>query len=75
MAGAGRLLAVVPSALYSSAEVASYFGIKTQTLEGWRRKGLHPELRFRRVGRRIRYLGADVLAFLDAQPKRKRVAR
>jgi hypothetical protein len=65
-----------PQSLYSAVELAAYLGIKPRTLEVWRRTGEHPELRYRRVGRRIRYLGRDILKFLNdsasPQPKRRR---
>jgi Helix-turn-helix domain len=69
-----KILRIVASALYSPNELASYLGIQPRTLETWRRKQLHPELKFQRVGRRIRYRGRDILTFLNqgARPKRKR---
>lgn len=78
----GRALAskkptcINPTSLYSAVELAAYLGIQARTLEVWRRTGQHPELRYRRVGRRIRYLGQDILNFINddvsPQPKRKR---
>jgi hypothetical protein len=82
MVPAGKTLRIIPTALYSSTELASYLGIDPRTLEVWRRVGRHPELRWRRVGRRIRYLGTDILDFLNdgvsprpkalPQPKREK---
>jgi hypothetical protein len=65
MVPAAKTLRIVPTALYSGKELASYLGIDSRTLETWRRLDLHPELRWRRVGRRIRYLGRDILHFLN----------
>lgn len=79
MVRAARILSIIPTALYSSVELASYLGIDPRTLETWRRRRTHPELCYRRVGRRVRYLGADILNFLNnsvsPRPKRKRGAR
>jgi Helix-turn-helix domain len=66
MVAVARIQRIISSALYSSEELASYLGIQPRTLETWRRLGRHPELRYRRVGRRIRYLGQDVLNFLNS---------
>jgi len=69
---------IVPTQLYSTVALAGFLSIRPQTLEVWRRLGTHPALRWRRVGRRIRYLGQDILDFLDedvsprTEPKRKR---
>lgn len=64
------------NSLYSAVELAAYLGIQPRTLEVWRRIGQHAELRPRRIGRRIRYLGKDILRFLDDSaappPKRRR---
>jgi hypothetical protein len=79
MVRAAKTVSILPSALYSSEELARYLGIDPRTLETWRRRGTHPELRYRRVGRRVRYLGSDILNFLNdsvgPRPKRKRGAR
>jgi hypothetical protein len=74
MVAADKVLSIVPTALYSSEQLASYLGIQPRTLETWRRRRCHPELRWRRVGRRIRYLGSDILNFLNegASPRSKR---
>ena len=70
---------ILPASLYSAPELAAYLRIKPRTLEVWRRTGQHPELRWRRVGRRVRYLGADILKFLNdgasPPPKTKRRRR
>lgn len=68
------------TSLYSAVELAAYLGIQARTLEVWRRTVQHPELRPRRIGRRIRYLGKDILHFLNGSvapsPKpRRRGAR
>lgn len=57
---------IAPATLYSAVELAYYLKIKPRTLEVWRRTGLHPELRPRRIGHRIRYLGKDILKFVEA---------
>jgi hypothetical protein len=76
MVGAKKVLSIVPTALYSTVQLASYLQVQPRTLETWRRRKTHPELRYRRVGRRVRYLGQDILNFINddvsPQPKRKR---
>jgi len=66
---------IIPTKLYSTAELAGYLQIHRRTLETWRRLGTHPKLKWKRVGdRRIRYYGADILRFLGdntTQPRRK----
>jgi hypothetical protein len=68
---------IVPTKLYSTAVLAAYLSIHPRTLESWRRLGTHPELKWTRVGRRIRYSGQAILDFLDdgtsPQPKRRGV--
>jgi hypothetical protein len=65
-----------PSKLYLTSELAAKLRLHRRTLETWRRLNVHPELKWRRVGRHVRYLGADVLKFLDDSavppPKRRR---
>jgi hypothetical protein len=65
---------IIPTKLYSTVELANYLRVHRRTLEGWRRLQTHPELKWRRVGRRIRYLGGDILRFLDdgASPRNRR---
>ena len=54
-----------PKKLYLTPELALKLGLSARTLESWRRCGTHPTLKWRRVGRRVAYLGADVLEFLS----------
>ncbi len=79
MVAAGKVFSIISTALYTSEQLASYLGIQPRTLETWRRRRCHPELRYRRVGRRIRYLGSDILHFLadgaSPRPKAKRRGR
>jgi len=58
--------------LYTPEELARFFKLKggTETLQIWRTTGRYPLLRFRKIGGLVRYLGADILAFLDAKPRR-----
>jgi helix-turn-helix protein len=76
MVRASKPTCIVPTCLYSAVELAAFLGIKPRTLEVWRRTGQHAELKWKRVGRRVRYLGADILHFLDdstsPRPKAKR---
>jgi hypothetical protein len=60
-----RLMAVEPTALYTSQETASYLRMKPQTLEVWRCSGRNTDLKPTKIGGRIMYLGADILAFVQ----------
>lgn len=51
--------------LLNNAETAELIGIRPNTLEVWRWKGMGPV--FRKIGRSVRYLESDVLTWLDAQ--------
>jgi predicted DNA-binding transcriptional regulator AlpA len=51
--------------LLNNAETAEQLGIKPNTLEIWRTKGTGPA--YRKIGRSVRYVESDVLAWLDAQ--------
>ncbi|MBA0352029.1 MULTISPECIES: helix-turn-helix transcriptional regulator [Stenotrophomonas] len=51
--------------LLNNAETAELLGLKPNTLEIWRIQGRGPV--FRKIGRAVRYVEADVLAWLDAQ--------
>lgn len=68
---------IVSTKLYSTVVLAAFLAIHPRTLESWRRLGTHPELKWTRVGRRIRYSGQAILDFLDdgtsPQPKRRGV--
>jgi hypothetical protein len=67
---------IISTQLYTTVELAAFLRIDPRTLEAWRRLGTHPELKCTRVGRRIRYIGANILKFLSnnskSRPKRKR---
>jgi hypothetical protein len=53
--------------LVDTKTAARILGLRNyHTLEVWRSANRHPELRFHRVGRSIRYRIADLHAFLDA---------
>lgn len=51
--------------LLKEGEVETYFGLKTRTLQDWRRKGCGPS--FVKSGRSVFYRVKDILAFLDAR--------
>lgn len=51
--------------LLNNTETADLLGLKPNTLEIWRTQGKGPK--FRKIGRAIRYVEADVIAWLDAQ--------
>lgn len=53
--------------LLTNSETAQLLGIKSNTLEIWRLKGAGPV--FRKIGRSVRYLESDVLAWLDGQAR------
>ncbi len=59
-----RLMAIEPTAVYTSEETASYLRMQRETLEVWRCTGRNTDLKYTKIGGRIRYLGADILAFL-----------
>ncbi|GAA1293304.1 hypothetical protein Psi02_43400 [Planotetraspora silvatica] len=50
---------------WTSEEVAAFLGIPKATLYQWRHRGIGP--RSARVGRHLRYLEADVLAWFRQQ--------
>lgn len=51
--------------LLTNSEVAQLLSVRPNTLEIWRTKGIGPT--YRKVGRSVRYVEAEVLAWLDAQ--------
>jgi len=53
--------------LLTSAEVAQLLSIRQNTLEIWRTKGMGPA--YRKVGRAVRYVEADVLEWLTLQTR------
>jgi len=60
-----RLMAIEPTAVYTSEETASYLRMQRETLEVWRCTGRNPGLKYTRIGGRIMYLGKDILAFVE----------
>lgn len=63
----------MPQILISTAAAAIYLGgdkpFKTQTLEGWRRKGTGPA--YKKIGASVRYSLEDLDAWLSAQSKQQ----
>lgn len=53
--------------LLTTQEAAEHLTVRPNTLEIWRLKGAGPV--FRKIGRSVRYLESDVLAWLDAQAR------
>jgi len=51
--------------LYDTGQVAAHYGLSEVTLRKWRITGRGP--RFVRVGRAVRYSGADLDAFLSGR--------
>ena len=51
--------------LYSPEDLAEYLGVPVKSLAQWRYLGKGP--RWSKVGRHVRYRGADVEKWLDAQ--------
>jgi predicted DNA-binding transcriptional regulator AlpA len=51
--------------LLNNANTAQILGVRPNTLDGWRVKGIGPV--YRKIGRSVRYVESDVLAWLDAQ--------
>lgn len=57
---------VQPQPLATTEEVAAYLrDVPKHTLEQWRSQGKGPK--YRKVGRHVRYVWADVYAWLDEQ--------
>ncbi|MES2279944.1 MAG: helix-turn-helix domain-containing protein [Pseudomonadota bacterium] len=53
--------------LLTNNETANLIGLKSSTLEVWRWQGKGPA--YRKVGRLVRYVEADVIAWLDGQTR------
>ena len=51
--------------LLNNAATAELLGIRPNTLEIWRTKGEGPA--YKKLGRAVRYVEAEVIAWLDAQ--------
>lgn len=54
--------------LVSTNEAASILGVKRNTLEGWRTRGVGPK--FRKIGSLVRYAETDIEEYLEAQTRR-----
>ena len=59
------IVEILPGVLYTSQETAGYLRMERETLEVWRATGRYPALRARKIGGKVMYLGADILAFRD----------
>lgn len=53
--------------LITSAKAAHMLSLKPNTLEVWRTQGRGPA--YRKIGRLVRYVESDVLAWLDLQKR------
>jgi predicted DNA-binding transcriptional regulator AlpA len=65
LAGSMAMELMMSPKLFTSQEVSQLLGVKQNTLSIWRLQGRGPA--FRKVGRLVRYVEADVAAWLDAQ--------
>lgn len=57
--------------LFTKPQMAAYFDVEIRTLESWMKKGI---LRLTKIGRNVRFQGADIIATLNAQrhaPRRR----
>ena len=54
-----------PIRLLNNAQTAAHIGVRPNTLEIWRIQGKGPA--YRKVGRLVRYVEAEVLSWLDDQ--------
>lgn len=61
-------LVVRPGVAYTSAETARFMKVAPDTLPVWRATGRYPNLRYKKAGRRVLYMGEDILKFLDGEP-------
>lgn len=58
------------SQLLSTREAAKVLGLSPFTLANWRSMGTpEPGLPYRKIGRSVKYLKADVISFRDARVK------
>lgn len=55
--------------LFNKPQMAAYFDVEIRTLESWMKEGILP---FIKIGRNVRFRGADILAMLDARRRGKR---
>jgi len=54
--------------LYGTLEAAEILGVKPNTLEGWRTRGVGP--RFRKIGSLVKYSENDLEDYIEAQTRR-----
>ena len=60
--------------LLSRSEVAALLGVSVETMKGWARRGVGPEFsRSGPVRGRVWYQAADVVAWLEAQKRRRSI--
>lgn len=50
--------------LLTTAQVAERLSVSPRSVEGWRSRGGHVNLPFRRIGKQVRYLQSDVEALI-----------
>lgn len=62
-----------PLNLLTNFQVAELLNLRPNTLEIWRVQGRGPS--FRKIGRIVRYLESDVLAWLDQQTRTSTTSR
>jgi Helix-turn-helix domain len=58
---------IEPRALYNAEAAAQALFSNVRTMERWRKEGTGP--RYTKAGRRVMYIGADLLAFLEKQKR------
>ncbi|MEU4327735.1 helix-turn-helix transcriptional regulator [Nonomuraea dietziae] len=63
--GGNRMAVQTEERLWTPREVAEYLGVPLGTLYQWRTRGLGPP--GRRIGKHLRYLPSDVLAWVREQ--------
>jgi excisionase family DNA binding protein len=57
----------IQPATFTPEEAASYLGVKPATLEVWRSTRRYPDLRYVKVGSRVRYRRTDLDAWLASR--------
>lgn len=63
--GERRLLGIDPDKLYSTSEMADITGMSAAAYEAWRLRADPAGPPFVRLGRAVRYVGSDVIAWLS----------
>lgn len=56
--------------LFNKSQMAAYFDVEIRTLESWMQAGILP---FIKIGRNVRFRGADIIAMLDARRRGPRM--